>query len=242
MIFRRAILEQVADSLHTFVEDAELTLLLASRGILIEYAVETRVIDPKPNDSAGAMRQRARWLKGQTQLLRSYPLQIGRLLLAGPKGWSLLSSVLLKPKTLLTPLKALLVVMTWLFALTAGGPLLSLLAIAGAISLAADAGVYLYGLRYVNDRRATVRALLLAPLFLGLWMRSLAMSMMVGNGWLRVRPRQTRNSYTDRSASSFINTEPTPLVHPRRAEAYAPVIANKEWRVVSRSGVEAAGD
>lgn len=189
MAFRRWVLEEVADSLHTLVEDAELTLLLGAKGFPIAFAEETYVTDPKPDDDAGAVRQRARWLKGQFQVLFDYPGPILRLLARGVPGWSLLSSVLLKPKTLLIPLKAILVAAMWLANAAWGGFGWAMLACLGTATLLFDASVYLIGLKYVPDRRATMKLLALSPLFFGLWLRSLALSMVTGNRWLRTRPR-----------------------------------------------------
>jgi len=44
-------------------------------------------------------------------------------------------------------------------------------------------------LRYVSDKKETLKALALAPAYLLLWLKSLALSVVSGNGWLRARPR-----------------------------------------------------
>lgn len=189
MAFRRGVLGQLAGSLHTLVEDAELSILLAAEGFPITFAPETYVVDPKPADESGAVRQRARWLKGQGQVLRSYPAQILRLLTKGPAGWSLLSSIFLKPKTLLVPIKAAALFAALMAHTLWGGPIWIGLTLLGGVSLLMDLGVYLFSLRYVSDKKETMKALALAPLYLALWLKSLALSVVSGNSWLRARPR-----------------------------------------------------
>lgn len=188
MAFRRHIMERVSASLHTLVEDAELTILLGALGVPIAFAPETYVVDPKPYDENGAVRQRARWLRGQGQVLRSYPRQIMRLLGRGLPGWSLLSSVFLKPRTLLLPMKVGMVAAAWIASGIWGGWFWRALACAGTVSIGLDLGTCLYSLRYVENRIETLKALALTPAFLVLWLKSLMLSLVCGNGWLRSRP------------------------------------------------------
>jgi cellulose synthase/poly-beta-1,6-N-acetylglucosamine synthase-like glycosyltransferase len=188
MVIQRRILDEICPHLHTLVEDVELTILTSEQGIPIHFAAETYVADPKPNDQDGAVRQRARWMRGQKQVLSSYLPQILRLLARGFPGWSLLSSVLLKPKTLIIPIKAMLTVSAWIAALTLGGVFWGILAGIGTLELLKDAAVFLYGLRFVQDRRETIRALALAFVYLMMWLRSMVLSSSSGNVWLRVRP------------------------------------------------------
>jgi|GEM_PF-445172 cellulose synthase/poly-beta-1,6-N-acetylglucosamine synthase-like glycosyltransferase len=191
MAFRRHILERICQSLQTLVEDVELTVQLGAMGVPIHFAPETYVADPKPNDQKGAMRQRARWLKGQLQVVRAYLPQILRLAARGPQGWSLLSAVLLKPKALILPLKAALTAVAWLAAGMLGG-WLWLPALLGALSLAFDVGVLFYGVRFTSDRPQALRCLAQSPLYLAMWIQSLALSAISGNEWHRVRPVQGR--------------------------------------------------
>ncbi len=51
-----SVLEELAPELRTAVEDAELSLLLAARGIPIRPIQEARVLDPKPRDRMAAAR------------------------------------------------------------------------------------------------------------------------------------------------------------------------------------------
>jgi cellulose synthase/poly-beta-1,6-N-acetylglucosamine synthase-like glycosyltransferase len=170
MAFRRSILERICESLHTLVEDVELTLQLAAAGEPIRFAHETYVADPKPNDQNGAMRQRARWMRGQTQVVRSYFGEIMKLILRGPAGWSLLSSVLLKPKTLLIPIKAAMTAAAWTGVLAWGG-LFWLIALMGTFSITYDLGTFFYGVKFAPDRMEALRTLALSPLYLVMWLR-----------------------------------------------------------------------
>jgi cellulose synthase/poly-beta-1,6-N-acetylglucosamine synthase-like glycosyltransferase len=158
MAFRRGILEEVCSSLSTFVEDVEMTLQLGAQKCPIHFAHETYVADPKPNDQYGAVRQRARWMRGQFQVLRAYFTQIAKLFARGPAGWSLLSPLLLTVGTL------------------------------GTFSLLIDGGTFLYGLRYASNRREAFFTLAIAPIYLMVWMKSLALSAVSGTVWHRVRP------------------------------------------------------
>ncbi|OGO14832.1 MAG: hypothetical protein A2Z14_00130 [Chloroflexi bacterium RBG_16_48_8] len=188
MAFRRGILEQVCGSLSTFVEDVEMTLQLGAQGCPIHFAHETYVADPKPVDQNGVVRQRARWMRGQVQVLKAYFTQILRLLARGPAGWSLLSSVLLKPKTLLIPLKAALTFLAWIGAIFEATPLLISIAALGTLSLLIDGGTFIYGLRFAPNRREAFFTLAIAPIYLVVWVKSLALSAVSGGVWHRARP------------------------------------------------------
>jgi hypothetical protein len=101
----------------------------------------------------------------------------------------LLSSVFLKPKTLLVPIKAAALLAAGMAHTLWGGPIWISLVLVGTFSLILDMGVYLFSLRYVPDKKETLIALALAPAYLALWLKSLALSVVSGNGWLRARPR-----------------------------------------------------
>jgi cellulose synthase/poly-beta-1,6-N-acetylglucosamine synthase-like glycosyltransferase len=225
MAFRRAVLEEVCKSLSTFVEDVEMTLQLGAQKCPIDFASETYVADPKPNDQNGAVRQRARWMRGQGQVLKAYFTQILRLLIRGPAGWSLLSSVLLKPKTLLIPLKAALTVLAWFGAFLWAAPVLIALAALGTLCLLIDGGSFLYGLRYASNRREAIFTLAIAPIYLMVWIKSLTLSTVSGKVWHRVRPVSPEELLSE---ISFIGTlERYFKVHqPTGNMAVQPVIAD----------------
>jgi cellulose synthase/poly-beta-1,6-N-acetylglucosamine synthase-like glycosyltransferase len=203
MAFRRSILEEICNSLSTFVEDVEMTLQLGAQKCPIHFAHETYVADPKPNDQNGAVRQRARWMRGQVQVLNTYFTEIVKLLVRGPAGWSLLSSVLLKPKTLLIPLKALFTALAWLGSLLWATPLFISVAALGSLSLLIDGGTFIYGLRYASNRREAIFTLAIAPIYLMVWIKSLTLSSVSGPVWHRVRPV---NPEVLLSEISFIST------------------------------------
>ena len=185
--FRRWALELAAEKLQTSAEDLEMTLVLAAERVPITLAREASVIDPKPPDAGGAARQRARWLKGQVHVLRAYPRLVLRILMQGPPGWALLSSALLKPKSLMVPLKILLTLLACLAVDRLGVAALPLV-FAGVLWLALDVIGLLYGLRFVDDRSKTLLALLFSPAYLAMWLSSLAVAAFSRNQWLRTRP------------------------------------------------------
>lgn len=223
MAFRREVLEAVSDSLHTLVEDVELTILLAERGIPIVFADETYVSDPKPDSQDGAVQQRARWLKGQYQILRFYPKTIMSLIRRGLPGWSLLSSVLLKPATLLLTIRAVIVACAWISIVLWGGWLWNLIAILGSLSLLFEGGLFLYGLRYVPDPKDTLCALVLAPAYLIMWLKSLALSAVSGNTWLRSRKTMSDPSPVGRKYFLPLNAAGD-IIRTYRSEVNLPVI------------------
>ena len=190
MAFQRWALERASPHLRTSVEDLELTLLLASARVLITLATETRVIDPKPASARGAVRQRARWLKGQMHLMSAHPRLVGLLLLQGPRGWALLSSALLKPKTLAVPARILLTLLACL-AVDRGFMAALPLAAAGVAWVVLDVIAVLCGLRLVEDRKKTFQALLISPVYLLLWLGSLVVAVFSRDPWLRAR-RESR--------------------------------------------------
>ncbi len=187
MIFRRKILESYSGFLHTNVEDLELTVLIGEANLPIAYLPQIVVLDPKPQNPRGAMYQRARWLRGQFQVVRDYAAQILRLFLRGPKGWSLLASGLLKPRSFFIPLKILSVLFFLYMAFQGLGWLWVTLATFGCASILIDLGMYLYGLRYSRFRWKTLLALAASPLFLFLWVQSTALAFIHRQPWLSSR-------------------------------------------------------
>jgi cellulose synthase/poly-beta-1,6-N-acetylglucosamine synthase-like glycosyltransferase len=225
MAFRRNILAESCKSLSSFVEDVEMTLQLGSQKMPIYFADETYIADPKPNDQNGVVKQRARWMRGQLQVLNAYFLQILSLILRGPAGWSLLSSVLLKPKTLLIPLKAFITLVAWVGTFLWGSPLWIGIASLGTLSLFVDAGIFIYGLRFASNRREAIFTLAIAPIYLMVWIRSLALSAVSGSVWHRVRPVSPEILFSE---ISFISTlERYFKIHQNsRSMAVQPVIAD----------------
>ncbi|NIS81725.1 MAG: hypothetical protein GTO14_16305, partial [Anaerolineales bacterium] len=144
----------------------------------IAYMPDAVVLDPKPEDRAGAVRQRARWLKGQFHVIRSYPSHLLRLLVNGPKGWSLLASGLLKPRTLILPVKIAAVV--GLAVLAAGQGigwwLWAALAVIGIVSIGLEVAAFLYALHQLEYPVSILAAIVAYPAYFLLWMKSLALT------------------------------------------------------------------
>lgn len=186
MAFRPEVLREVVAGLSTRVEDVELTLRLARRGIRIHWVPEAVVYDPKPPDAGRVSRQRARWLQGQVEVWRAYWRDILALALrGGPNAWSLLWAVLAKPKTLLSAVKVLLLALA--IALPVGGQVRVAIRAALGLSVAVDFTYYLIGLLLVEERGMYARSLLAAPLYLLVWLRSVALGLRSKDAWLRAR-------------------------------------------------------
>jgi cellulose synthase/poly-beta-1,6-N-acetylglucosamine synthase-like glycosyltransferase len=187
MLIRRGVLEKLAPRLASFVEDTELTLLLAERGIQIHYLDQSYIADPKPENEAGASAQRARWFRGQLEVFCVHWRSVLRLLGRGPAGWSLLGSIFLRPVVLFLAFKFLIaVVFTALFLI---GNAVWAAAAAGIVltDIAAEVCLYFTGLRYVPDRRIMLGALLRLPAYVLMWINSVVLSASGGKSWFRVR-------------------------------------------------------
>lgn len=189
MAFRRHILESFSPLLRTTTEDIELSLLLARHGVRVFHEEDVFVWDPKPEHAQPAIRQRARWLRGQYQVLRSYPAEIVRIALSGWGGLTLLGSLLLRPRSLIFPFQMLAALIGLLVGLREGMNALWLLASSlAALPLAFYAFSLLYGLRFIPDRGATLWALAKAPVYILLWIRTVALALVTDSDWLRSRP------------------------------------------------------
>jgi 1,2-diacylglycerol 3-beta-glucosyltransferase len=186
MAIQRQALEGIAPQLETVVEDAELTLLFGAARFPICLAPSARVLDAKPETDAAAVRQRARWLKGQWQLVRRHPGSLLALLLQGPKGWALISSLLLRPKSLTLVARGA----AWLGLLMAGnwgGMAVEVLKGVIVASVLIDVIGLSVAVCLSPDRGASLKALLRLPVFVLVWLRSLLMAANSREGWLRTR-------------------------------------------------------
>jgi cellulose synthase/poly-beta-1,6-N-acetylglucosamine synthase-like glycosyltransferase len=135
------------------------------------------IFDPKPQASAGASRQRARWLQGQLQVLGDYRREFIQALLKGGAGaWFLLWLLMLRPKILFIGLRLLLLMVGLFYT-----PLLWL-ALAG---LAMDAAYYLAGAAIVDDPRRYLLDLLAVPRYAAMWFYSFGMALIRRRVWLR---------------------------------------------------------
>jgi cellulose synthase/poly-beta-1,6-N-acetylglucosamine synthase-like glycosyltransferase len=178
MAFRAELLAELAPRLHTLAEDLELDVLLAARGAKVLFVPQAKVYDPKPQQTAGASRQRARWLQGQLQVARDYWRDGLQALLKGGIGaWFLLWLLFLRPKTALIGLRLLVL----LVGLLSGSWLLTGLALLG---LALDVLYYLGGAVIVEERQRYLQDLLAAPRYVAMWLYSFGLAT-VRRGWLK---------------------------------------------------------
>lgn len=173
MALRAELLAELAPRLHTLTEDLELDVLLVARGAKVVSVPEAVIFDPKPQHSAGASRQRARWLQGQCQVMRDYLPELTRALMrGGPGAWFLLLPLLLRPKMLFIGCRLLALFSGWWPWAVAG--------------LAMDAFYYLAATKIVHDRRQYLSDLRAVPRYVGMWVYSLWLAAL-RRGWLRAR-------------------------------------------------------
>ena len=107
MLLRGDLFTAAAQRGCTRIEEVELTLFVAAAGHCISALHAAQVQDPKPASSGDAARQRARWLRGQWSVLRTHWRVVLAVAARGPAGWSLLASVLAKPRSVLVAGKLL---------------------------------------------------------------------------------------------------------------------------------------
>lgn len=181
------LLAELAPRLRTRIEDTELSLLLAERGVRVAFAPDAVIGDPKPADGEGAARQRGRWLQGRVELLRRDWPRLLRLLLSGrPGDAALVLTLALRPKTLVVALKAALAVGLRRSSSPGGRRLAWGLWSATAIDLL----YYPLGLMTVDQRRVYARALLHAPVYGRLWLRGARTALRSREAWLSARRRE----------------------------------------------------
>ncbi len=189
MAFRREVLETAVPKLRTMTEDAELTVLLAAARIPIQFASETFIFDPKPSGQHGAIRQRSRWLRGQAQVLWSHPREVIQLLSQGPRGWSLVAGIAAKPKSFFVPLQLAILMGLWSlpphrFELALPWVLLPVL---GGLILATNILALAYVVLVSPDRQASLLSLLISPVYIMMWLRSLTAALVSKERWPRAR-------------------------------------------------------
>lgn len=177
MVIKPDLLFEMDGLLHTKVEDIALSLIFASKGIRVKRLDEAVLFDPKPSTAAAAARQRARWFRGQWGAVRQYRREIVRVFLRGPAGWSLLSSLFLKPKWLVltTSLVLALVLYPWPWVAIP----LWLYFVFGSI--------YLFmGLCLIPERGLFFRTLFHIPTYVWMWLRGITLSLRPSS-WLSAR-------------------------------------------------------
>lgn len=187
MVFRTQLFEEVIPVLRTRVEDLELSLLLAAKEVRVAFAPQAVISDPKPTNLQQVARQRGRWLQGHTEVLRYYWRDILWLLIWGDIGTkTLVLSLLLKPKSLVFALKALLLMLLLLFPLPLDSLRLTAIVLLSA-ALLIDIGYYLFGLLFVDNPGLYGKALLMVPLYVVMWLWAMLISLVSKDPWLRAR-------------------------------------------------------
>jgi cellulose synthase/poly-beta-1,6-N-acetylglucosamine synthase-like glycosyltransferase len=187
MAIRGEILRELAPRLRTRVEDAELTLLILARGGRIAFAPDAIVDDPKPQSTDFLTKQRARWLQGDWQIWQLYASTAARLLFTlRPGVWWLLSTLLLKPRSLVAVAKIAALALLW--------PLRGYLAARVAFWLILLSFIFvavysLAGLVIVPPgwRRPLIRSMIRAPVYVVMWIRAFLLGLRTREPWLRAR-------------------------------------------------------
>lgn len=184
MAFRGDVLAEIAPRLHTLAEDLELDVLLASQRKRVGFVPGAVTLDPKPQQSSGASRQRARWFQGQLQVLRDYYREIFvALIKGGLSAWFLLPLLMLRPKILFIGLRTLLLLISVFV------PSLFWIAMAGLVM---DMAYYLGAVWIVDNPRRYLFDLITAPRYAAMWFYSFGIAI-VRRGrdgqriWLRAR-------------------------------------------------------
>jgi len=177
MVIKPNLLFDMDGRLNTIVEDIALSLIFASKGILVKRLDEAVLFDPKPPTAGAAARQRARWFRGQWGAARQYRREIMRVFLKGPAGWSLLSSLFLKPKWLMLSASLLLALSLhpWPW-----------LAIPFWLYFVLGAFYLFVGLCLIPERKLFFRTLFHIPAYVWMWLRGIILSMRPST-WLSVR-------------------------------------------------------
>lgn len=187
MVFRTEIFSEVCRGINSQVDDIELSLLLMERAVPVRFCSQVEVLDPKVSNMLGLARQRGRWLRGQRYIWNVKRRNIWLLLSLGPSNWSLMQSLILKPKTAILVMKTLLIIVLlyWSNGLWHYDLVLDLML--GSILI--DIFYYLTGLRYVPNPLKIFLAMFSAPLFIVLWVVGWFFSFIPGQGWLRARDK-----------------------------------------------------
>jgi cellulose synthase/poly-beta-1,6-N-acetylglucosamine synthase-like glycosyltransferase len=178
MVMTPAMLKFVANMIDTEVEDIALSLLFSARGIHVKKNMQVCVYDPKPRESVLASRQRARWFRGQWVAFWHYRQDVLVLIKRGIPGWSLLSSLFLKPRWLLDLIFLLLAFacawFSWLLAAVLFARVLFDLVCLGWTIFSSE------------DPKGYLKAVLHVPAFIFMWVRSFLLAFQK-SPWQRAR-------------------------------------------------------
>ena len=182
MVISRHRLERGLARCDTFVEDLELTLLLAAEGVRVRRLAAS-VRDPKPEDVSGVVAQRARWLAGNASALIARRREIFRLSRT-PAGATLVLTLFCKPRSLFFSIRLLLFITLFFLA---ASPAVVAARVLLAIFLARDTFLLLGGLWAVDRPLFYLPAVLCSPLYPLVWALGAARSLGARRTWLSAR-------------------------------------------------------
>ncbi len=185
MAIKAGLLAELAPKLHTLAEDLELDVLLAKKNAKVKFVSEAVIFDPKPVKDRGVSNQRARWFRGQLQVLKAYWREIFSAL-RHVSSWFLLPLLFLRPKILLMGIRFAVFLTTSFLLLTnfTNQLLVVILLSFSGVGLCFDAFYYLAAAPLLSNGKEYLRDLLAAPRYILLWVLSFSL-MLVKRGWLR---------------------------------------------------------
>lgn len=196
MIFTPSFLLKLCPKIGTEVEDIVLSMLVSEQKIKIQAIKSVVVFDPKPVDRNAASRQRGRWFRGQRTAFWTHKDLVFKLVMRGPAGWFMLSSLFFKPRWIkLFFLITLGIAFLWV-------PFLSIIcfAMAGIEILLILAGTLIH-----PERMRFLKSLVHLPGFIFMWIKGIFYSLRRGP-WLRVRIRSTKENYVTQGSHSSISS------------------------------------
>ncbi len=182
MVLSRELLERGLSRCETFVEDLELTILLAAEGVRVRR-LSASVRDPKPADTRGVIAQRARWLAGNASALVSRRREI-LALSRSAEGATLVLTLFCKPRSLFFSVR--LLILAGLFFLPAA-PGVVVLRIVFSLFVAKDLAVLFGGLGLVDRPMFYLPAVLCSPLYPAMWVGGVVRSFAARREWLSAR-------------------------------------------------------
>lgn len=182
MVAGRSLLESALGRCATFVEDLELTLILAADGIPVRR-LAAGVSDPKPATVSGVVAQRARWLAGNLAALSARRREIFRLLRT-LSGATLVVSLFAKPRSLFFSGRLLL--FAGLLALPSSPPARWFEAAVG-LFLLRDFALLVGGLFVVDRPAFYLPAVIASPVYPLLWIAGAVRSFFGRRRWLSAR-------------------------------------------------------
>ena len=182
MVLSRALLERGLSRCETFVEDLELTVLLAAGGVRVRR-LSASVRDPKPADTRGVIAQRARWLAGNASAFGARRREI-LALARSVEGATLVLALFCKPRSLFFSIR--LLILAGLFLLPAGPGVIGL-RIVFSLFVAKDLAVLFGGLWLVDRPLFYLPAVLCSPLYPAMWVAGVVRSFAARREWLSAR-------------------------------------------------------